>query len=60
MLGALFRSLLRIGGENLADHQLVTFFELFNTSVIAHDEPHLGVFVETGAIRIAMMAPVEK
>jgi hypothetical protein len=60
VLGALLRRLLRIGRENLADHLLIAFFDLFNASVIAHDEPHLGVFVETGAIRIATIAPVEE
>src|ERR1035441_7185433 len=60
VLGALLCGLLRIGRENFADHLLVALFDLFNACVIAHDEPHLGVFVETGAIRIATMAPVEE
>src|ERR1035438_957180 len=60
VLGALFSCLLRIGRENFADHLFVAFFDLFNASVIAHDGPHLGEFVETGAIRIARMAPVEE
>src|ERR1035438_2038782 len=60
VFGALLRGLLRIGRENLADHLIVAFFDLFNASVIAHDEPHSYEFVRTGAIRIAMMAPVEE